>query len=310
MAKNILIKSRTVADIDRRVERILKGLGNPEPPLELPPVRELLRLDLEFYSAKDPSVLQEVVSKMRIAGKQVLARPAFILDAVRKWDLRALYIPDRKRILIDKDQPQPKHRWHEAHEVGHSVIPWHEGAMLGDNAQTLIPACHAALEAEANFAAGRLLFLRDRFVEECLSNDPSFDALKDLKATYGNTYSTTFWRSVETWGRETPMVGLITGHPHPAHRNAAFDPAEPCKHFIQSPAFAKQFSGVKEMTVFDQIVEYCGAQKGGPLGQANVPLIDDNGDDHIFFFESFSFHHQTLTLGTYYGPRNRLVAVA
>lgn len=310
MAKNDIIKTKTTADIDRKVERVLKDLGNPEPPLDLEDVRELLKLDLAYYSANDPRLLQEVVSKMTMAGKQVLARPSRILDAVRKWDLRALYIPDKRRILIDKDQPLLKHRWHEAHEVGHSLLPWHAGAMMGDNEHTLIPSCHDMLEAEANFAAGRLLFLRERFAEECLAQNPSFDALKELKQTYGNTHTTTFWRGVETWGRELPIVGLVTGHPHQSRRKADFDLNNPCKHFVQSSAFSEKFSDIRETDVFDQIVGYCNGNKGGPLGEADVALIDDNGDDHIFHFESFSFYHQTLTLGIYQAPYNRLIAVA
>ncbi|MEH6478247.1 MAG: hypothetical protein V7727_21310 [Sneathiella sp.] len=310
MAKNEIIKTKSAADIDRRVERILKGLGNPEPPLDLESVRELLKLDLAYYTAQDPGILQEVVSKMNIAGRQVLARPSLIVDAVRKWDLRALYIPDRKRILIDKDQPILKHRWHEAHEIGHSLMPWHEGAMLGDNKHTLIPACHETMEAEANFAAGRLLFLRDRFVEECLSFDPTFKAIKTLKQTYGNTHTTTFWRSVEIWGKKLPIVGLITGHPHPMRRKLDFNPADPCTHFIQSSAFAARFSKVPEAEVFDRIVNYCLGNIGGPLGEADITLTDDNGDVHIFHFESFSFYHQTLTLGIYHDSCNRNVVVA
>ncbi len=310
MAKNEIIKARTLADIDRKVEKVIRDLGNPEPPLDLETVRELLKLDLAFYSANDPGILQEVVSKMKMAGKQVLARPSRILDAVRKWDLRALYIPDGKRILIDENQPKLKHRWHEGHEIGHSLLPWHAGAMLGDNEHTLRPSCHETIEAEANFAAGRLLFLRDRFTDECLSHKPSFDALKELKNTYGNTHTTTFWRGVETWGKETPILGLITDHPNISRRTATFDSQNPCKHFIQSSAFAHKFSNVKETAVFDQIVEYCKAQKSGPLGEAEVVLTDDNGDMHVFRFESFSFYYQTLTLGVYQRPHNILIAVA
>jgi len=310
VAKNEIIKTRTTVDIDRKVERVLKDLGNPEPPLDLETVRELLKLDLAYYTANDPGLLQEVVSKMTMAGKQVLARPSRILDVVRKWDLRALYLPDRKRILIDKDQPVLKHRWHEAHEVGHSLLPWHAGAMMGDNEHTLVPSCHDTLEAEANFAAGRLLFLRDRFAEECLSQRPSFNSLKELKKTYGNTYTTTFWRGVETWGKEVPILGLITDHPHPQQRGANFDPAAPCKHFIQSSSFAAKFSNVRETSVFDEVVDYCRGNKAGPLGEADIVLTDDNGDAHIFHFESFSFHYQTLTLGVYSAPYKKLVALA
>ena len=54
MAKNQLLKPRTIQDIDKRVDRILRGLGNPEPPFRLEEARELLELDLEFYTADDP----------------------------------------------------------------------------------------------------------------------------------------------------------------------------------------------------------------------------------------------------------------
>ena len=309
MAKNVIIRAKNASDIDSKVERVLKDLGNPEPPLELDIVRELLKLDFAYYTANDPSVLQTVVSKLNMAGKQLLARPSRILDAVRKWDLRALYIPDQKQILLDGDQPSLKHRWHEAHEIGHSLLPWHAGAMLGDNERTLAPACHEVLEAEANFAAGRLLFLRERFSEECLATDPSFDALKSLKSKFGNTYTTTFWRGVETWGQRLPVVGLITGHPHVAHRAADFDPCTPCKHFIQSGAFAECFSMVRETDVFDRVVDYCKGSRSGPLGGADILLTDDNGEGHVFRFESFSFYHQTLTLGVYQTPHKRIFSV-
>lgn len=308
MAKNKILRTGTASDIDERIERVLKGLGDPEPPLDLRIVRDLLKLDRGYYSADDPGILQETVSKLRVAGKQVLLRPTLLIDAVRKMDLRALYIPDQKRILLDESQPKLKHRWNEAHEIGHSLLPWHEGAMLGDDEHTLIPACHVKLEAEANFAAARLLFLRERFEIEAMDFEPSIDSMKTLKTRFGNTYTTTFWRCVETWGNKTPIVGLITGHPHPDRRRPDFDPDNPCKHFIQSPAFARQFSNLPETTVFDEIAEYCSAKSGGPLGESDVLLFDDNGDGHIFKFESFHNRYQTLTIGVYSGPRSTLVA--
>src|SRR3546814_871943 len=198
-------------------------------------------------------------------------------------DLRALYIPDQKRILIDKSQPELKHRWNEAHEIGHSLIPWHAGAMLGDNDHTLIPACHIKLEAEANFAAARLLFLRECFRNDALDTAPCFEALRTLAKRFGNTHSTTFWRCIEAWGEHRPMIGLITAHPHPDRRPADFDPNAPCKHFIQSPAFAARYSKLPEADVFDQVVEYCRSNRGGPLGSAEVVLTDDNGEEHVFW---------------------------
>ena len=306
----MLIRPKTRADIDKRVERVLRGLGNPEPPLDLRAVRELLRLDLDFYRADDPGVLDEVVSRLRVAGKQVLKRPSLLYDAIRKFDLRALYIPDQKRILIDGSQPKLKHRWSESHEIGHSLLPWHEGAMLGDNQQTLLPQCHEQLEAEANFAAGRLLFLQDQFEQQALDHVPTIASVKSLKPVFGNTYTTTFWRCVETWGSSIPVVGLVTDHPHLVNSTLTGDTDDPCKHLIRSEAFAAQFSNVSAATLFGVIEAYCAPRRGGPLGESEALLNDDAGHLHSFSFESFSFHHQVLTLGIHRRPHRIIVAAA
>ena len=57
MARNSFLNSSVAADIDRRVTRILRDLGNPEPPLQLRLVREALKLDLEYYRKDDPGAL-------------------------------------------------------------------------------------------------------------------------------------------------------------------------------------------------------------------------------------------------------------
>ena len=68
MARNHVLSEKTAQDIDKRVERVLRGLGHPEPPLRLEDVRELLKLDLDFYTADDPGILQETISRIRVAG--------------------------------------------------------------------------------------------------------------------------------------------------------------------------------------------------------------------------------------------------
>ncbi|MGE6699467.1 ImmA/IrrE family metallo-endopeptidase [Hyphomonas sp. NPDC076900] len=308
MVKNINLRQKTASDIDKYIDRLLRDIGEPEPPLNLDVVRDFLKLDRGYYSIKDPGLLQETVHKLRVGAKQVIMRPALLVEAVRKFNLRALYIPDQKRILLDKSQPALKHRWNEAHEIGHSLLPWHEGAMLGDDDTTLIPTCHEKLENEANFAAAKLLFLRERFVKEAKAITPSIDALKMLSKKFGNTNTSTLWRCVEVWGDETPVLGLVTDHPVVRHRKADFDSTAPCRHFIQSTSFAAQFSKLKETAVFDKIVAYARGGKGGPLGGADVLLHDDNGDAHLFEFESFSFHHQTLTICIYRCARATVVA--
>ena len=93
--------------------------------------------------------------------------------------------PMKNASCLDKDMHELKFRWAEAHEIGHSMLPWHEGAMLGDDKHTLRPSCHDQIEAEANFAAARLLFLRDRFAAEARDWSPSLEAVKALKPRFG-----------------------------------------------------------------------------------------------------------------------------
>ena len=60
MVRNRIISARTARDIDSRVERVLRGLAHPEPPLRLEDVRELLEIDRVFYTVDDPKVAGEV----------------------------------------------------------------------------------------------------------------------------------------------------------------------------------------------------------------------------------------------------------
>jgi hypothetical protein len=295
---NIHLSNATATDIDRQVEKVLRGLGNPEPPLRLDDVRELLRLDRAYYSSTDDSFLRETISKMTIASKQVLERPSLLIDVVKKFDLRALFLPDRRRILLDNAQPTPKQRWNEAHEIGHSLVPWHADLMLGDHEQSLAPACHAQIEAEANYAAGQLLFLQSRFVDASSDTAPSLDAVRELKVNFGNTYTTTFWRYVESAHPGVPMIGMIGGHPRrrlAAGQNSLF------RYVIESPTFRAMF----QVPTIDQLQgivrNYCGNQRGGSLGSAEFPVPDRNGDSHIFRFESFFNSYDCLTLGVYKG---------
>lgn len=308
MSKNRILSAKTAQDIDQRVERVLKGLGNPEPPLRLEDIRRLLKLDRRFYTTKDPSAVQETISRIRVATIQLYERPTLIFDAIKKFSLKALYLPDRKRILLDGSLPEKKHRWNEAHEIGHSLIPWHEDMMHGDNAHTLSTDCHEQVEAEANFAAGRMLFLRDRFTDEARALEPSLESVRQLHGRFGNTWSTTLYRFVEMAGADRPLVGLITDHPHVSRRPANHDPAKPCRHFIQSPSFAARFSRMPEKDVFAAVAGYCGSQRGGPLGASELILTDDNGDQHRFYFETFFNRYDALTLGIYLKPEARIIA--
>lgn len=301
--KNLLLDSRTAHDIDSRVNRIHRDLGYRGGKVELSDVRQLLKLDLTFYAAGEPGVLGEVVHKLRLGAKQVIERPALLFEAVRKFDLRALFVPDRRQILIDAGLPDLKKRWAEGHEVLHSILPWHSDYMLGDTKATLTPSCHEQIESEANYGAGRLFFPAKDFAEQCEERLVNMQLIKDVAKHFGNTITSTLWRFVETDPR--PCFGLVGAHPH---RPKNGEPE--VEHLIQSSTFAQRFATFTEGDAMALIRGYCGYTRAGPLGSAEVVVRDDAGLEHVFHAETFSNHYHTLTLAQHVRQRVTQVTVA
>ena len=308
--QNLILQPGIRQKIEKRVDKILRDLGNPEPPLRLEEVRELLRLHVGFYQTDDDGLMQRAVHNLVMAGKQILARPSILLDVIRKRGIKALVVPDRKRILIDETLHKAKHRWAEGHETIHTVLEWHEPILHGDSEVTMKQACLDKVEAEANYGAGQLLFLRERFTDEALSSAPTVGLVKSLATTFKNTNASTLWRLVETAGREKPMLGVMHYHPAPRFPSSSNDPANPCRHFIRSDSFGSMFSATAELAVFECIKSYIRPMSGGPVGSAMVVLTDDNGDEHEFSFETFNFRHECLTLAVHQAKRSKVVFTA
>jgi hypothetical protein len=301
--RNAFLSPRAKSDIDKIVQKILRDLGNPEPPLQLEPVRDLLMLDKGYYSPDDPGVMGELVHRLKVAGKQIVKRPMLLFDAIKSFNLKALFLPDKRRIMLDSTVPTVKQRWYEAHEISHSVIPWHDAVMLGDTVQTLSPACHEQIESEANYAAGQLLFFGARFSEELLASNRNISGIKAVAKSYGNTITSTLWRMVES--SDLPVVGTIGGHPR--FPTSDFIPSDPFRYMIRSRLFEAQFGNVTEIRLLSAIETYCSYRKRGPLGSSEVVLTDDNGAQQVFEFESFSNGYETLTLGVHKSARRVVV---
>ena len=123
--KNVLLGDHEKRDIQQQVAKVLRGLGNPPPPLRLETVRALLNLDVQYYRSGDDGVVQEFVSRVKIGFKQIIDRPTLLWDVIKRRIL-ALWLPDPRRILVDASEPVLKHRWFEAHAALHSLIPWHQ----------------------------------------------------------------------------------------------------------------------------------------------------------------------------------------
>jgi hypothetical protein len=286
-----LLKPRVRNDIAARVEKVLRELGYPAPPLRLEEVRALLDLDLGYFSSEADGLLKRMVSRLTRSGKQVLARPQLLAEAILKFDLRALYLPDEKKVLIDEKAPLAKHRWLEAHEMGHRMLDWHQDMMLGDDDSTVSPNAHAKMEAEANFAAGALIFLGSRFEEECRSSVPSIALAQKLGKAYGNSLTSTLWRMVEYARDDLPVIAAVGRHPKIT--SCTF------KHLVASPCFDSRFCFPPPADLVAAMRSYYNWRNKGPLGSGEVELLDRHGARHVFSLETFFNGYDALTLGVW-----------
>ena len=294
-------------DIRKQVTRILRDLGIAEPPLKLVEVRSLLSLDLQYYSSSDPGLVLELAHRFQLLARKTIPDLGRHLQlALSKSKLCAFWVPAFSRIMLDGDIPEPKHRWIEAHEITHSVIPWHKNFLLGDNTQTLDPTCHAVLEAEANYGASRLLFLDEKFGAEARDLALSFESIKLLKKRYANSIISTFWRIIEDRNPLEPVFGMVSIHPH-YPEVGSHDGPNPWRYFIRSDAFARQFSRIAPDAVYELVKSHAGRRKAGPIFAAQDTISDDRGARWEIELECFSTTHAVLTLG--YATKERPVVV-
>jgi len=296
---NTFLKDKTSREIDALIERIIKDIGNPEPPLSLEVIRDRLKLHKDYYSATEVGALQETTHCLIMAGKQIIERPLLLWEAVKKCDLKALFLPDTKRILIDSSLAPLKQRWAEGHEISHDIIPWHEKIMHGDQQQTLRFDCHLQMESEANFATGRLLFLRDRFQDELRSSPINFENVRKLSDRFGNTITSSLWRTVEVL--DYPAVGLVSVHPW--KRLDPMVPVQTVRYFIRSLPFSQQFGNITEGEVYRKLAKVVTRKGNGPLGKKVLEVPDINGESHLFAFECFANGYDTLSIGLYQGKK-------
>lgn len=301
-----LIGEFEAQDINVKIDRILRELGNPEPPLSLDLVRNILNLDRKYFSKQNTSFLDDLAHRVMVGGKQ-MKRPGLFIDVIKKANLSAFYVPDQKRILIDEDIPTPKHRWIEAHEISHGLIPWHTEFCFGDNKITLRPECDRIIEAEANYGGSRLLFLGDRFGEEARSQELSFKAIQDLSKQYGNTLQSTLWKMVEDKNPDQAVFGMVSVVPRHPHIGAEEFGKQP--RLIRSQRFREQFYKVSAEQAFGLLDKHSNYRKRGPIVDGTDILTDVNGNDFKFKLEGFSNTYSLLSFGACSDARATIVHV-
>lgn len=296
-----------VGDINDLVDRLLRDLGQPEPPLSLDQVRALQKLDLSYYSKTDLNLLDEMAHRARMAGSTILSTAKRMAEIVEQYGLRGLLMlkENDKKIFIDDGVAQLKHRFIIAHEITHDLLPWHRALLLGDNESTLSLSCHQTMEAEANYGGRRLIFMGSQFQREARDVPISWQSIETMKKRYGNTYTTTLWQFVCERDPSQPVFGMISRHP--LHPDIGRDKGGDVAYFIRSDGFRQHFSNVTERDAFAALRSYVSGKKRGPMGEDMRVFANANGDACDFDMFSFSNGYELLTYGVYRGLHRKVV---
>lgn len=125
--------------------------------------------------------------------------PRGLLDIARRLRGKILGALDlrQKVVYIDREQASPRHRFAQAHEIGHLAIPWHADAYFGDDHFSLEQTTSLGLEAEANAFAADLIFQGDRFLRAASDYRLGLDAPLALTEEWGASRHAAIRRYVE-----------------------------------------------------------------------------------------------------------------
>lgn len=115
---------------------------------------------------------------------------------------------DRQVFVIDENRYVKRIHFVLAHEYGHFKLPWHRQALWKCTQFDLSPSARRQLEAEANFFASELGFMRGLFFEMLESSELNIGNLLSLSDTFEMSVEATLRRAAELELRPTAFVSL------------------------------------------------------------------------------------------------------
>lgn len=146
--------------------------------------------------------------------------------------LGALWFEERA-LFVERTQSRARRRFTEAHELGHLLCPWHRAVVRLDTAGELFGSPGVGIEAEANLAAGELIFQGPRFTGEAAELERSLRTPLALADAYGASGHAAAHHYVERHAE--PLALLVAGR-WPDARGRL-----PVWRSVESPAFAATF---------------------------------------------------------------------
>jgi hypothetical protein len=215
--------------------------------------------------------------------------PVAALTTAGAWKRILGALVSRERLaFVDLSQAEPWARLTHGHEIGHRILPWHEGAFRLDNHEHLRGMTRDRLELEAYLAGGHLLFQGRRFTEHALGYQVSIKTPTALAADYAASMHATI--RYYAMHMLDPVAVVIAGRYWPAT-------SVPVWGSVESPSFLAQFGRLAER--MPQSLQVAGGH-ARPLGDIahtamtrtevaakEIAILDLRGERRHFVAEAF-----------------------
>jgi hypothetical protein len=240
-----------------------------------------------------PTPLEEVQRAAGIVARRDIGALPRELVTTPQPLLGALWY-ERRTVYVDLAQSQPRLRFTDAHEAMHALCPWHEAVLREDGADELFRATRAAIEAEANFGAGLLIFQGRRFRERVRDEPCSLAGALALAPEHGASRQATVHHYVQQHGGCAAL--LIAG------RFPRRDGSLPVWRSVESPAFHRRYGraggqlggGLAAGTPLRELVEAARITSGTP--STRVRLVGRDGSVRRCVAEAYYNRHTFLVL--------------
>jgi IrrE N-terminal-like domain len=179
-----------------------------------------------------PTPLEEVQRAAGIRARHDIAALPRALATPGRQLLGALWF-ERREVYVDLAQPEPRRRFTDAHEAMHALCPWHEAVLREDTDAELCRETSLAIEAEANFGAGLLIFQGRRFAERIADAPRDMATVLALADEHGASRQATLHHFAQH--HPAPVALLSIG------RFPQRDGCLPVWRTVASPAFRRRF---------------------------------------------------------------------
>lgn len=198
------------------------------------------------------------------------------IDVLRRAlsKVRGLIDIRQKTIYLDLNQAEPRRRFVQLHEVGHSVLPWQQELQYVDDDTTLDdPFIKEEFEREASFFASATLFQLERFEDQADSLPLNLKSALHLAEKIGSSKQSAIRRYVEKSKKRCAVIVL---------EKIDQDKAR-VRNFFESQKFSQEFGNI-------QLPNQCGYEFPFVVDMKAKRRLHEQGTWNPFLIGNFNYH--------------------